>query len=142
MRLRVVKDEELRSIGIGSFVCHTEDPALVMNIVGMKLIGKGNIAPDRLAAFYTCFVFCAPRLHHKLFDISVEYCSIVGSRCSESEKVKSCSRTSVAEYFELNVPSRGVKRDRHFRVRERKLLRDRMDTLEAFYFCRDYIDEV
>mmetsp|Transcript_15683 Transcript_15683/g.29935 ORF Transcript_15683/g.29935 Transcript_15683/m.29935 type:complete len:218 (-) Transcript_15683:12-665(-) len=115
MWLRVVKDKELRSIRVGSFVCHTEDAALVVNIVRVELIGKGNVAPNRLPAFDASLVFCTPSLNHKAFYVTMKYGSIVCSRGSQSKKVESCTGASVAVYFELNVSRRGVQCDGHFR---------------------------
>jgi hypothetical protein len=99
-------------IGIGTSVSHGKSSATVVQIVGMKFIGKGHfVSPN--GRFVSRYVGRISALNHETTDISMENGSIVLSRCGQGQEIKGGARTSVAKDFAFQVSDGGVDSDRH-----------------------------
>lgn len=77
VRLPFITNEKLRTIRVGSLVGHGQDASFIVNIVGMKLVGKGDIAPNGFATLGARLVGSVASLHHETFNVSVKFGAIV-----------------------------------------------------------------
>ena len=113
MRLLVVQDEELGAIRIRPFIRHAQHTALVVDIVGMELVGKWHWSPNTLATLDARLVLGAATLDHETANVAMKVGIVIGTRCAKGEKIKRRAWTSVAVNLQLEIAQRCVQRDRH-----------------------------
>lgn len=86
MRTCLVRDEELTSIGRGSFIRHADNAARIVAECGAEFILKGFV-PDGVAAFAFAGGVRGSTLDHKIVNVAMEVGVVVAAGGAKSEEV-------------------------------------------------------
>jgi hypothetical protein len=103
MRLSLIANEELGSIGIGSLIGHADRAPPGMSIGRMEFVRKGHGTPNTFSPLGPRFLGRVAHLNHEPLDIPMSNGPIVGVTRRQGQEVKGRPRRRVTIYFQLNV---------------------------------------